>query len=141
MTARPTARSLGTALVLPAALALALALAGCGTATTAGGAGTGSVSSLPVVPPSSTSEPPTSPASSSPSTPPATAGPVTITGVPERGVEASCIVLQGYTLNGGDRALLTSGRTLRITGHTDPRLASYCQQGTILIVDSVVATY
>lgn len=140
MTARPTARSLGAALVLPAALALALA--GCGTVTTAGGAGTGSVSSLPVVPPSSsTSEPPTSPASSSPSTPPATAGPVTITGVPERGVEASCIVLQGYTLNGGDRALLTSGRTLRITGHTDPRLASYCQQGTILIVDSVVATY
>ncbi|MEO8828778.1 hypothetical protein [Lapillicoccus sp.] len=61
--------------------------------------------------------------------------------MPERGVEASCIVLQGYTLNGGDRALLTSGRTLRITGHTDPRLASYCQQGTILIVDSVVATY
>ncbi len=71
---------------------------------------------------------------------PVTTGPVTITGVPERGAEPSCLVLQGYTLNGGDRALLASGKTVRITGHTDSRLASYCQQGSILVVDSMVAT-
>ncbi|MEO7061252.1 MAG: hypothetical protein ABI083_16145 [Lapillicoccus sp.] len=75
---------------------------------------------------------------------PAGAAPVTVTGVPKEGVEASCLLLGHYLLVGGtdaQRALLTTGRTagtsVTVTGHTDTTQMSYCQQGTLLVVDDV----
>jgi len=37
----------------------------------------------------------------------------------------------------GDHTLLTSGKSVTVTGHPDPSLASFCQQGVILVVESV----
>jgi hypothetical protein len=62
---------------------------------------------------------------------------VTLTGIPERGVEASCLLLDKYLLIGGDRALLGSGAKVTVTGHTESDLMSFCQQGIYLVVDSV----
>ncbi len=126
-----------------ALLVVALGAVGCGSAT-AGGA-----TSPPTSAPSTTSRPSSSAGSSTtslnddPTDPPlpassrTTGPPVTLTGIPERGVEPSCLVLHGYVLNGGDRTLLASGVSVTVTGHTDPTLMSYCQQGTILVVDAV----
>ena len=65
---------------------------------------------------------------------------VTVTGIPERGVEASCLLLDKYLLVGGDRALLGSGTTVTVTGHTEPDMMSFCQQGIYLVVDTVTDT-
>jgi hypothetical protein len=62
---------------------------------------------------------------------------VTLTGIPERGVEASCLLLDKYLLIGGDRALLGSGAKVTVTGHTEPDMMSFCQQGVYLVVDTV----
>lgn len=61
---------------------------------------------------------------------------VTLSGIPEAGVEAGCLLLQGYLLVGGDPGLLESGAPVTVVGHTDPDVASYCQQGTVLVVDA-----
>ena len=61
---------------------------------------------------------------------------MTLTGIPERGVEASCL-LDTYLLVGGDRVLLGSGAKVTVTGHTEPDLMSFCQQGIYLVVDTV----
>ncbi len=79
--------------------------------------------------------PPTSPTPPSQGSP--TKGTTTVTGIPEPGVEASCLILGGYQLTGGDHTLLTSGQSVTVTGHPDPSLASFCQQGVILVVESV----
>ena len=74
-----------------------------------------------------------------PVTPPTatTGAKVTVTGIPERGVEAGCLLLDTYLLIGGDRALLSSGVSVTVTGHTESNVMSFCQQGTYLVVDSV----
>ncbi len=63
----------------------------------------------------------------------------TLTGVPTEGVEAGCLLLDGYLLLGGPRDVLTSGRTVSVTGRVEPGLMTTCQQGTPLLVES--ATY
>jgi hypothetical protein len=65
---------------------------------------------------------------------------VTVTGIPERGVEASCLLLDKYLLIGGDRALLGSGAKVTVTGHTETDVMSFCQQGVYLVVDSVTTS-
>jgi hypothetical protein len=107
-------------------------LAACGPTTNVG-SGTpsppsGSVSTTTSPPPTATTEP----SRSSPT-------PITVTGVPQPGVEAGCLLLEGYLLIGGDRVLLSPGRTVTVTGHPDTTLASICQQGTPLVVDHVTA--
>lgn len=62
---------------------------------------------------------------------------VTVTGIPERGVEASCLLLDKYLLIGGDRGLLSSGVSVTVTGHTESDVMSFCQQGIYLVVDTV----
>lgn len=84
-----------------------------------------------------------------PITPPVTVPPtghLTLTGVPQAGVGASCILLDRYVLVGGtqpQRALLeagtTAGSAVTVAGHTDKTLMSHCQQGTLLVVDDVRA--
>jgi hypothetical protein len=58
----------------------------------------------------------------------------TLTGVPEAGVEPGCVILkhegQMYLLLGGDKTLLSSGRSVTVTGRTRPDLMTTCQQGT-----------
>lgn len=63
--------------------------------------------------------------------------PITLTGTPEAGVEAGCLVLNGYLLLGGPRDRLTGGRPVTVVGRPDPTLRSFCQQGVPLIVESV----
>lgn len=102
---------------------------------------TGPFLSDPVKPPST--------GTGGPGTPPVTVpagGRVIVTGVPQEGVEASCLLLQSYLLIGGteaQRALLSAGSragtTVIVTGHPDPNVMSYCQQGTVLVVDEVRA--
>lgn len=60
--------------------------------------------------------------------------------MPQPGVEKGCLLLDGYVLTGGDQTLLASGKSVTVTGHTDAGMMSYCQQGTILVVDSVRLT-
>ena len=80
-----------------------------------------------------------------PATRPAT-GHVVVTGVPQAGVEASCVLLDRYLLVAGtpsQRALLeastAAGTTVTVSGHTDPTQVSSCQQGTLLVVDDLRA--
>lgn len=69
--------------------------------------------------------------------PSVTAGPTTtLTGTPQRGVETGCLLLDRYLLIGGDRTLLQSGVAVRVTGHVDRTVMSFCQQGTPFIVES-----
>lgn len=60
-----------------------------------------------------------------------------LTGVPERGVEAGCWLLDGYLLLGGDETLLASGQQLRVTGHIARDVLTTCQQGTPFQVETV----
>src|SRR4051812_34121767 len=100
---------------------VAFGLVGCGSEQGSGGA-TPTVTISPTTTPTPTA---TSSASATPSPtgtipggpdpsdpvplPTATKGTrVTLTGIPERGVEASCLLLDKYLLIGGDRALLGS---------------------------------
>ena len=91
---------------------------------------------VPPTPPTSTT-PPIPPSHGSPTKGTTTKATTTVTGIPEPGVEASCLILGGYQLTGGDHTLLTSGQSVTVTGHPDPSLASFCQQGVILVVESV----
>lgn len=105
----------------------------------------GPASSTSPAPPTAGTEPPTPTPSVStgrrvpggPGGSPSKGSTVTVSGIPEVGVEAGCLLLRGYLLVGGDRSLLQSGAPVTVVGHTDPDVASYCQQGTVLVVDSV----
>ena len=69
--------------------------------------------------------------------PTVTTGPTTtLTGTPQRGVEVGCLLLDQYLLIGGDRTLLESGVAVRVTGHVDRTVMSFCQQGTPFVVES-----
>ncbi|TDE10924.1 hypothetical protein E1269_10605 [Jiangella asiatica] len=61
-----------------------------------------------------------------------------LTGVPERGVESGCWLLDGYLLLGADETLLASGQPLRITGHVEHDVLTTCQQGTPFRVENAV---
>ncbi len=130
-----------------AALLLVGGLTACGQAQapTPGASGTSS-SAIPGTPPVTV---PVTPPGTVPVTPtvtvPAT-GRMTLTGVPQAGVEASCVLLDRYVLVGGtqqQQALLhtgtTAGTPVTVTGHTDRTQMSYCQQGTLLVVEDVRA--
>lgn len=63
-------------------------------------------------------------------------GPMTITGTVAAGVEANCVLLNGYLLLGGPRDLLRDGAKVTVTGRPQPGLMTTCQQGTPFAVDS-----
>ena len=144
------------------ALGTALALSACGSETSSGDgpATTGSTttattatttpsdtgttppstaSALPTPAPPKTTPPTTAPGPDQGGLPSGTGAPVTVTGIPQEGTEPSCLGLGGYELSGGDRALLTSGRSVTVTGRVGVGMASHCQMGKILVVESVVA--
>jgi len=66
---------------------------------------------------------------------------MTLTGIPEEGVESGCIVMRSgdklYNLLGGDPQLLQSGRTVIVRGRPSPGLMTTCQQGTPFQVSEV----
>jgi hypothetical protein len=82
-------------------------------------------------------------ATTAPTTPPPTterappAGQVTVTGTVGDGVEASCLLLDGYLLVGGDRSKLRTGARVKVTGRVERGLLSTCQQGVPLVVASI----
>jgi hypothetical protein len=155
-TARMTKRVL-------AAAALCLALIACTPGATPGRA-SGSVSAAmttaaqppesPVTEPSVSARPTTPTAAIEPTTatpPPETepsgglgtsrrpsAGPTTLTGFPEPGVEANCWLLNGYQLIGTPPELLISGRAIAVTGHVEPGVLTPCQQGVPFRVETAV---
>jgi hypothetical protein len=126
------------------------ALAGCGgsggggNAQPSGGTVSSSASDSAPAPGSSPSSFPPSdlrpPSASASKYPP---GELTLTGTPEEGVEAGCIVMRSngvvYQLVGGDRQMLLSGRPVVVRGTPNPGLISICQQGTPLQVSEVRA--
>jgi hypothetical protein len=95
--------------------------------------------------PSATSPTATSPplASPAPATPPPSPGtaapaqPITISGTVEEGVEAGCLLLKEYLLIGGRDQGIRAGAAVTVTGRTRPDLATTCQQGTPLEVETV----
>jgi hypothetical protein len=86
-----------------------------------------------------TSAPTTSPLTASPLTtePAPAAGEVTVTGTVGDGVEANCLLLDGYLLIGGDRSKLRTGARVTVTGRVERGLLSTCQQGVPLVVASI----
>lgn len=69
---------------------------------------------------------------------PATSGSarLTLTGIPQPGVEAGCLLLQGYLLVGGPRDLLGKGTEITVTGRVQRDMLTTCQQGTPFVVES-----
>ena len=65
--------------------------------------------------------------------------PITVTGTVEAGVESNCLLLGGYLLLGGDRAMIQAGARVSVTGRPEPDTLTTCQQGMPLRVDSVTA--
>jgi hypothetical protein len=61
---------------------------------------------------------------------------LTLTGIPEPAVEAGGLLLDGYLLIGGPRALLAEGRPVRVTGRVQPDLLTIWQQGTPFVVET-----
>jgi hypothetical protein len=126
--------------VMLAALLAGGTLAGCGAAGTDGSESGGNVSSTP-----SSGETPLLPPSGRVSPPPDagknTVAEMTITGIPEEGVESGCVVMRSgdtlYNLLGGDPQLLQSGRTVIVRGRPNPGLMTTCQQGTPFEVSEV----
>jgi hypothetical protein len=122
-------------------------LAGCGGTTgddtgqpgetaQSGGAVSNSPGQIPPLPPSGrVSLPPEPDAGKN------TAAEITITGIPEEGVESGCVVMRSgdkmYNLLGGDPQLLMSGRTVIVRGRPTPGLMTTCQQGTPFQVTEV----
>ena len=118
---------------------LGVAAAGCATAGSGtGGTGTGGTGGT-VSPsaPSSTAAPTPSPTGSGSS--------ITVDGVVEHGVEPGCLVLRtgstSYLLlrgDGGEAAEnVPVAVPVRVRGEVITGIASYCQQGTPLLVDTV----
>jgi hypothetical protein len=67
---------------------------------------------------------------------------VTVTGTVRAGVEPGCLLLEDqaggrFLLVGGERAQLTPGRRVAVTGRIDRGLLSTCQQGEPLVVASI----
>ncbi len=62
----------------------------------------------------------------------------TLTGVVTSGVEPNCLLINGFLLIGGDRALIKAGARLTVTGHVDRDVATTCQQGTPFVVTGAV---
>lgn len=85
---------------------------------------------------------PGQPSSSQPPVPPPgatapTGAPLTLVGtVTVSEIEMGCLMLEGYELFGGDRAVLQPGRRVRVTGEIAADVLSICQQGPILRVIS-----
>jgi len=137
-------RRVAAVLLLAAALATGCANASSGSAGSgsagsgsAGSTGTGSPrASAPVTPR------PTLPTSALPTPPPEPTGPLTLTGVVERGVGPGCLVLRAsgrrYTLLGRTGSSPATGVPLsvpvKVVGSVATGMASYCQQGTLLKV-------
>jgi hypothetical protein len=117
------------ALVLVVAGTLGAACAGDG-----GAAGPGATTA-PTTPPTAA----TPPTTGTPATRPA--GRVTVTGTVTEGVEPGCLLLDAgggpYLLVGGDRAKLSPGRRVVVSGRVDRDLLSTCQQGEPLVVASI----
>jgi hypothetical protein len=125
-----------------AALLAAGTLAGCGGAgggtdtAESGGPVSSSASpgSIPPLPPEGRVSPP-------PDAGKNTAAEMTLTGIPEEGVESGCVVMRSgdklYNLLGGDPQLLQSGRTVIVRGRPNPGLMTTCQQGTPFEVSEV----
>ena len=122
----------GDPTVAPATSTAPVAPTSAGTLSTSGATGRATTPSLP-------GAPTTPPLERDPTDPPipSPTSPTTLSGIPEPGVEVGCVVLDGYVLLGGDRTVLRSGRAVTVVGHTEPGLASTCQQGRLLVVDSV----
>jgi hypothetical protein len=102
-------------------------------------------SSPPLASPTPSNPPLASPA---PATPPPSLGtqpdhtvgpakPVTISGTVQEGVEAGCLVLDGYLLIGGRDQGVRAGAKVTVTGRAQPNLMTTCQQGTPLQVETV----
>jgi hypothetical protein len=67
---------------------------------------------------------------------------VTLRGTAGEGVEAGCVILNAddgrvYELVGGDQQVIMSGGRIEVQGVLQPDIMSYCQQGTLVSVQSV----
>lgn len=121
-----------------AVLFVLLGLAGTGCAAAgSGSAGSGSTA---------TTGPPTHTGSSAAPTPvPTESGSITVDGIAERGVEPGCLVLRtgskSYLLlrsDGGEAAEnVPVAVPIRVHGDVITDIASYCQQGTPLLVRTI----
>jgi hypothetical protein len=60
----------------------------------------------------------------------------TLTGTVTAGVEAHCLLINGFLLVGGDRSVLKPGARVTVTGRVDRDLVTTCQQGTPFVVTS-----
>ena len=60
----------------------------------------------------------------------------TLTGTITAGAEHQCLLLDGYLLVGGDRAVIRAGVRVTVTGRVVPDLVTTCQQGVPLVVIS-----
>nr|WP_205861017.1 hypothetical protein [Planosporangium flavigriseum] len=63
-------------------------------------------------------------------------GAMTLTGTITPGVEANCLLLDGYLLVGGPREQLRSGTRVTVTGRVQKDLMTTCQQGTPFVVET-----
>ena len=123
---------------LAAALLLAVLAAGCAMS------GSGSASS----PSASRPAPTTTPTTTLPSAPPEPTGTVRLKGVVEHGVEPGCLVLRAagksYTLLQGADATPATGVPVSVPVEVEAKVltgvASYCQQGTLLMVVRISRT-
>jgi hypothetical protein len=106
----------------------ALLLGGCSAASPDGSPATGPTPTVTISPTSDSDPVPPPTVTTAPTT--------TLTGTPQRGVEAGCLLLDQYLLIGGDRTLLESGVAVRLTGHVDRTVMTFCQQGTPFVVES-----
>jgi hypothetical protein len=120
-----------------AALLFVLAIAGCASSQQAGAA-------APVPSPSSSSSPDVIDLPLPGSGKPAVGGAETVTGTVSAGVEANCLLLTSggtsHLLIFKDPALRANapvGKTVTVTGRSEPSMVSTCMQGTPFIVTSV----
>ncbi|MBE1487036.1 hypothetical protein [Plantactinospora soyae] len=66
----------------------------------------------------------------------APSGTTTLSGTVQAGVEANCLLLDGYLLVGGPRDVLTVGARVTVVGEVRAGLMTTCQQGTPFQVQS-----
>jgi len=68
---------------------------------------------------------------------------VTVIGSIEEGVEQGCLVLTDeetgtvYSVTQDELPEIGPGTRVKVEGHIDPGMVSYCQQGEVIIVDEV----
>jgi hypothetical protein len=65
-------------------------------------------------------------------------GPSTLSGTVTAGVEANCLLIDGFLLIGGDRTVIRAGARLTVTGRVDRDVVTTCQQGTPFVVIGAV---